>query len=61
MWSITVYSFENAAGIEQSFRTQDAEEAREYAREKGFRADRNVYEFVDSETVCDFTAQVVEA
>lgn len=60
MWEVEVYTFEDADGVEQTFTTQDAEEAKEYAREHGYRAVRNVYEFADSETLCDFTGQPQE-
>jgi hypothetical protein len=49
------YTFADARGVEQSFSTTDAEEARTIAQEQNLRAVRNVFEFSDSETAWDFT------
>lgn len=54
--SITVYSFENAAGPFGSFTTMDLEEAKEYGRNNALKVIANEYEFADSEPVEDFTS-----
>ena len=54
-YELTLYSFLDAAGVEQPFTTADAEEARAHAARHRLVALRNCYEFVGSEPVADFT------
>lgn len=52
---IEVYTFEDANGTEQGFKTQDIEEARRYARTYHLRLIANTLEWADSELVEDNT------
>ena len=52
--SITVFTFQNGAGDEDTFTTQNVAEANEYARENKRAMIANTYEFDDSEMVEDF-------
>lgn len=60
MSTITVYSFENAAGPFGSFTTMDLDEAKEYARKGALKVIANEYEFADSELVEDYTDEACE-
>jgi hypothetical protein len=54
---VTVYTFEDADGAEQSFHTYQASEAEETARKNGWRVIANEYEYAVSAPVpeWDFT------
>jgi hypothetical protein len=54
-YELTLFSFLDAAGVEQSLTTTDAECGRLHAARHGLVLLRNVYEFVQSEPVADFT------
>jgi hypothetical protein len=54
-YELTLFSFLDAAGNEQSFTTTDAETARDHASRHGLVMLRNTYEFVTSQPVTDFT------
>ena len=54
-YELTLFSFLDTAGIEQSFTTTDPETARNHAAQHGLLTLRNTYEFVNSEPVADFT------
>jgi hypothetical protein len=54
-YEIIVFSFLDAAGVEQPFTTTDSEAARNHAARHGLLVLRNTYEFVQSEPVADFT------
>lgn len=54
MATITVYTFEDAQGAEDSYTTQNPREAQERGRKYGLRVIANEYEFADSETAWDF-------
>jgi hypothetical protein len=54
-YELTVFSFLDAAGVEQPFTITDPEQARVHAARNGLLALRNTYEFVNSEPVADFT------
>jgi hypothetical protein len=58
-FELTVYSFLDAAGVEQPLTTTDPEQARAHAAQHGFIVLRNTYEFVQSEPVADFTTGLV--
>jgi hypothetical protein len=61
-YKLTLFSFLDAAGAEQSFTTPDAEAARAHAARHRLLVLRNTYEFVSSEPVADCTgARVVIA
>ena len=51
---MTLFSFLDAAGVEQPFTTTDPEVARAHAARHGLVMLRNTYEFVISEPVADF-------
>lgn len=53
--SISLYSFEDADGVEPSFTTQDFREAQRYARENNLKLIDNTFEWADSEVVEDNT------
>jgi hypothetical protein len=57
-YELTLFSFLDSAGVEQSFTTADAETARQYAAQHGLLVLRNTYEFVTSEPVADFTSGI---
>jgi len=52
---VEVYTFEDADGVESGWHTMDAQEARDYARERGLKWIANRFEFTDSELVEDNT------
>ena len=52
-YELTLFSFLDTAGIEQSFTTTDPEAARNHAGQHGLLMLRNTYEFVNSEPVAD--------
>jgi hypothetical protein len=54
-YELTLFSFHDAAGVEQTFTTTDPEAAHAYAARHGLLVLRNRYEFVTSEPVADFT------
>jgi hypothetical protein len=54
-YELTLFSFLDAAGVEQPFTTTDPEVARTHAARHGLLVLRNTYEFVTSEPVADFT------
>lgn len=54
--TVTVYTFENAAGPFGSYTTMNLDEATEYGRNNALKVIANEYEFTDSELVADFTA-----
>jgi len=56
--SVSVYSFENAAGDQDGcYTTQDFDEAREHAAKYKLRLIENIYEWAEAIPVeeCDFT------
>lgn len=55
MASIEVYAFEDEAGAEQGFTTQDPDEARAFASKYHYRWIAHTYEWADSELVEDYT------
>ena len=54
---ITVYTFEDASGVEQTYTTTNAAEAREHGQRYSLRVIANEHEFSDSEVAWDFTSQ----
>jgi hypothetical protein len=54
-YELTLFSFLDAAGAEQSFTTPDAEVARAHAARHRLLVLHNTYEFVSSKPVADFT------
>jgi hypothetical protein len=54
-FELTLFSFLDAAGVEQDFQTLDLDAARAHAARHGLLVLRNTYEFVTSEPVADFT------
>ena len=54
-YELTLFSFLDTAGVEQSFTTTDAKVARDHATRHGLLLLRNTYEFVNSDPVADFT------
>lgn len=52
---IEFYSFKDENGNESGFTTQDADKAREYAKKNNLKWIANIFEFVESELVEDFT------
>ena len=52
---LTLFSFLDAADVEQTFTTTDLEAAHAHAARHGLLVLRNTYEFVTSEPVADFT------
>jgi hypothetical protein len=54
-FELTLFSFIDAAGVEQPFTTTDPEMAHAHAARHGLLMLRNTYEFVQSEPVADFT------
>ena len=52
--TITVYSFEDAAGNDMGWTTQDYREAKRHAAEFNLAVIANKFEFSDSELVDDF-------
>jgi hypothetical protein len=54
-YELTLFSFLDAAGVEQSFTTTDLKVAQAHAARHGLVVLRNTYEFVTSEPVADFT------
>lgn len=58
---ITVYTVEGRDGKEdESFSTQDYEEAKAYARERGLRVIASEHEFSDSYPLDDFTSELTD-
>jgi hypothetical protein len=55
MAEITVYTFEDAEGSEDTYQTQDPREAQDRGRRYGMRVIGNTYEWTDSDTAWDFT------
>lgn len=51
---VTVYTFEDCNGVEDSFTTQNAREAEERGRQYSMRVMANEYEFSGSEVAWDF-------
>jgi hypothetical protein len=58
-FELTLFSFLDAAGVEQPFTTTDPEAARVHAAQNGLVMLRNTYEFVTSEPAADFTGKPV--
>ena len=58
-FELTLFSFLDASGLEQSFTTTDFEAARAHAARHGLVVLRNSYEFVSSQPVADFTGDPV--
>jgi hypothetical protein len=58
-YELTLFSFLDAAGVEQPFTTTDQEVARAHAAQNGLVMLRNTYEFITSEPVADFTGKPV--
>lgn len=56
MAEITVYTFEDADGAEDTYTTQDPTEARERGQRYGLRVLANVYEWTEAPVAWDFTA-----
>jgi hypothetical protein len=54
-YELTLFSFLDARGVEQSFTTTDPKAARVHAARHRLVMVRNTYEFVTSEPVADFT------
>ena len=54
-YELTLFSFLDTAGVEQSFTTTDPVAARAHAAQHGLVLLRNTYEFVNSESIADFT------
>jgi hypothetical protein len=54
-YELTLFSFLDASGVEQSFTTADPEVAHAHAALHGLLVLSNNYEFVGSEPVSDFT------
>lgn len=55
MSTITLYTFEDAAGAPDSYSTQDYAEARDRAKRYSLRLIANDYEWADSELLEDYT------
>jgi hypothetical protein len=55
MAELTLYSFEDAEGNEDTYTTMDPNEAREFARENRLKMIAQTYEYSDSVVVEDFT------
>ena len=58
-YELTLFSFLDAAGVEQPFTTTDPDAARAHAARHGLVVLRNTYEFVQSAPVADFTGAPV--
>jgi hypothetical protein len=58
-FELTLFSFLDEAGVEQTFTTTDPEVARAHAARHRLVVLRNSYEFVSSEPVADFTGDPV--
>jgi hypothetical protein len=58
-FELTLFSFLDASGLEQSFTSADPEVARAHAAQHGLVVLRNSYEFVSSQPVADFTSDPV--
>jgi hypothetical protein len=54
-FELALFSFLDAAGVEQTFTTTDLKAARAHAARNGLLVLHNRYEFVTSEPVADFT------
>ena len=54
MSTLTLYTFEDADGSEQTYSTTNTYEAREAAERNGWLAIANEYEWSDSEPAWDF-------
>jgi hypothetical protein len=54
-YELVLFSFLDAAGVEQSFTTTDPEAARAHAARHRLLVLRNSYEFCNSEPAADFT------
>lgn len=54
-YQLTLFSFLDAKGVEQSFTTTSPELAQAHAKRHRLQVLRNTYEFVTSEPVGDFT------
>jgi hypothetical protein len=54
-YELTLYSFLDAAGVEQPFTTADPEAARAHAARHRLLVLRNTYEFAHSQPAADFT------
>lgn len=53
--TVTVYTFEDASGVEQCWTTMNATEAQEHAFQHGYKCIANEFEWSDSEVAWDFT------
>lgn len=60
MATITLYTFEDADGTEDTFTTYDATVARERGEKYDMKVIANEYEWSDSEVVWDFTSNATE-
>jgi hypothetical protein len=58
-YELTLFSFLDEAGAEQTFTTTDPEVARAHAARHRLVVLRNSYEFVSSEPIADFTGDPV--
>jgi hypothetical protein len=58
-YELTLFSFLDEAGVEQSFTTTDPEVAHAHAARHRLVVLRNSYEFVSSQPVADFTGDTV--
>lgn len=58
MATITVYTFRDSDGNEDSYETQDPREAQEYGRRNEYEVIANEYEWSDSGTAWDFRPDV---
>lgn len=54
-YQLTLFSFLDANGVEQSFTTTSPEAAQAYASRHRLSVLRNTYEFITSEPVADYT------
>lgn len=54
MATVTLYSFEDSEGREDTYTTFDASEAKDRGRRYGLLVTANEYEWSDSETAWDF-------
>ena len=57
---ITLYTFEDENGTEDSYSTQDIADAREYAQRYDRALIANEYEWTDSELIEDYTTAPAE-
>jgi hypothetical protein len=57
MAEITLYSFEDAEGNEETFTTLNYDEAREHAIQHQLRLIAQTYEYTDQEMLWDYTGR----